>query len=54
MIADRATVKQLMERLAIPCDMIRVVFVNGVIRDDKYLLKEGDEIGIFPPVAGGA
>jgi molybdopterin molybdotransferase len=28
--------------------------VGGLARDDAYVLQPGDEVGIFPPIAGGA
>ena len=48
-----ATVKDLVERLRLPPDHVRVVFVNGVARDDGHPLADGDEVGLFPPVGGG-
>jgi len=39
--------------LEIPRQTVKTMFVNGVIRDDDYVLQDGDEVGIFPPIAGG-
>ena len=39
--------------LAIPPQTVKLMFVNGVARSDSYVLSDGDEVGIFPPVAGG-
>jgi molybdopterin converting factor small subunit len=30
-----------------------LVFVNGKSQKKNYLLSEGDQIGIFPPIGGG-
>jgi len=48
-----ATVGDLVERLRLPADQVKVVFVNGVVRDEGHTLADGDEVGVFPPVGGG-
>ncbi len=53
-LPDGATVGQLIEVLSIPRNIVKTVFVNGVHRGDDYVLQDGDEAGIFPPIAGGA
>ncbi len=52
-LPDGATVGQLVKRLELPADHVKVVFVNGVAREDGHPLTNGDEVGIFPPVGGG-
>jgi molybdopterin converting factor small subunit len=52
-LPDGGTVDQLMEQLRLPADQVKVVFVNGVVRDGSHPLADGDEVGIFPPVGGG-
>jgi molybdopterin converting factor small subunit len=52
-LPDGATVEQLVEHLRLPADQVKVVFVNGIVRKEKYTLDEGDEIGVFPAVGGG-
>jgi sulfur-carrier protein len=42
------------EHLHIPRQTVKLMFVNGIARDDSYVLQDGDEAGIFPPIAGGA
>jgi molybdopterin converting factor small subunit len=37
----------------IPQNLPKVIFVNGMVKDEKYLLQEGDEVSILPPVEGG-
>ena len=49
----QASVRQLIEHLALPADLVKVVFVNNRIREDHTILQEGDQVGIFPPVGGG-
>jgi molybdopterin converting factor small subunit len=49
-----ATVLRLIERLAIPAEMARVVLVNGRDVDDDTRLESGDVVDVFPPLAGGS
>ena len=49
-----ATLRDVVETvLEIPPQTVKMMFVNGIARDDDYVLKDGDEMGVFPPVAGG-
>jgi len=52
-VPDEATIADLVERLNLPDGQVKVVFVNGTIRQKDHGLSEGDEVGIFPPVGGG-
>ena len=52
-VPDGATVADVVDRLSIPCDHARM-FVSG----DEHLeaasvLRDGQELNIFPPLAGG-
>ena len=40
-------------RLGLPPDVVRHVFVNGQRRALDYVPQDGDEVAIFPPIAGG-
>ena len=48
-----ATVLALVERLAIPAEMSRIVLVNGRDVEDDERLAPGDVVDVFPPLAGG-
>ncbi len=48
-----ATVGQLIRELGLPGEEVRMVFVNGLVRERDHPLADGDEVGIFPPVGGG-
>jgi len=47
------TVADLLEKLAVPPQDVKLVFVNGVKQDLNTPLKGGDRVGIFPAVGGG-
>jgi len=51
---DNLTVSGLLEHLGIPADVTKVVFVNGKQRDRDHVLQDGDEVAMFPPIAGGS
>lgn len=48
-----ATVADLVARLELPADEVRMVFVNARARPMDWVLNSDDEIGMFPPVGGG-
>jgi molybdopterin converting factor small subunit len=52
-IAEGTTIENLLDRLQIPREQPKIIFLNGVHADEKKILKEGDRLGIFPPLAGG-
>jgi sulfur carrier protein ThiS len=52
-IKEGTTVKALLEELKVPLEAVKLVFVNGVHAKGDDVLKEGDRLGVFPPVAGG-
>lgn len=52
-LPEGATLAELVRELGIPGQEMRQAFVNGVIRTPEYSLKDGDSVGIFPPIAGG-
>jgi len=53
-VPEGSTVTDLVARLGIPAQVVRKVFVGGVAREKSYVLQPGDEVGMFPPIAGGA
>lgn len=52
-LPDEATLQNLIDRLKIPLEETRITFVNGIIQEPDWKLKDGDEVGIFPPIGGG-
>ncbi len=52
-LGDDATIQNLIDCLKIPPQETQVVFVNNIIEQNDLMLKDGDVVGIFPPIAGG-
>lgn len=52
-LSEGATLQHLINKLKIPPEETRIMFVNGIIQEFEYILKDGDEVGIFPPIGGG-
>lgn len=52
-VPDRTTVAQVMASLQIPDDLDRLQVVNGHDAVPEHILKDGDILSAFPPLAGG-
>jgi molybdopterin synthase sulfur carrier subunit len=52
-IPDGTTIKSILEDLHVPPELPKIIFLNGIHADETSVLKEGDRLGIFPPLAGG-
>jgi sulfur-carrier protein len=52
-IETGATVENIIEALNIPKNQVLLIFSNGVKCGLQTVLKDGDRIGLFPPVGGG-
>ena len=46
-------IQDILSRLKIPEEIPKIILVNGVHRQTEQILKEGDVLSVFPPVAGG-
>jgi molybdopterin converting factor small subunit len=53
-LPDVATVADLIQHLAVPPALSRIVLVNGHDVEDDAVLRAGDVVDVFPPLAGGA
>ncbi|MFH2063989.1 MAG: MoaD/ThiS family protein [Pseudomonadota bacterium] len=51
--AEGITVEALLGLLEVPSAKARIIFVNNVHANMETVLKDGDQVGIFPPVGGG-
>jgi molybdopterin synthase sulfur carrier subunit len=52
-IPESATLAELIQKLDLPPDEIKIIYVNGRTQPADYVLQPGDDVGIFPPVGGG-
>jgi molybdopterin converting factor small subunit len=52
-LEEGATVGVLLDRLGVPAGVVKLIFVNGVHATPETVLRSGDRVGVFPPVAGG-
>ena len=52
-VEQGTTIKSLLNRLKIPAKQPKIIFLNGVHADETTVLKDGDRLGVFPPLAGG-
>ena len=52
-LSEVATVADVVNGLKLPREEVKVFFVNGRARPIDWPLEPGDEVGIFPLVAGG-
>ncbi len=52
-LPEKSTISDLLAHLNIPEREVKVAFVDGRARAELFRLKDGAEVGIFPPVGGG-
>ncbi len=52
-LPEGATLADLLRALQVPAEEVKITFVNGLAQSEDWQLKDGDEVGIFPPIAGG-
>jgi len=52
-LPEGSKLEDLYRRLGIPEREVKQSFVNGRRAEPDQVLREGDEVGVFPPIAGG-
>ena len=52
-VEDGTCVKDIIQKLKIPVDLVKLIFINGAHAKVDTTLKDGDRLGLFPPVGGG-
>jgi len=52
-VADNSSVADVITTLKIPDNIPKLRIVNGVHVNADHILKEGDVLALFPPIAGG-
>ena len=50
-ISEGDTVESLVDRLGMPKEEIKIIFLNNKIVDFNAVLHDGDQLGLAPPVA---
>jgi hypothetical protein len=52
-IVEGQALREAVAPLGLPDEAVRHVFVNGCRAGLDYIPRPGDEVAIFPPIAGG-
>ena len=52
-VAEGTTIIGLLKVLDLPIDKVKMIFLNGLHATGDEVLREGDRVSVFPPVAGG-
>ena len=52
-LSEGTSVGQVLDRLGIPQDIPTIILVNGAQKNRDHVLCNGDELTVFPPIAGG-
>ncbi len=52
-VTEGETVSDVLERVGIPIDEVKIVFINGRSSEFSTALSDGDRVGVFPAVGGG-
>lgn len=52
-LEDNIQIKEVIQKLNIPLDEVRICLINGRDADINQSLKNGDTLSLFPPVGGG-
>lgn len=52
-VSEGETVTDVLKRVGVPIEEVKIVFINGVSSEFDVKLKDGDRVGVFPAVGGG-
>lgn len=52
-LPDAASLADLIAHYPFPADLVKLAYVNGIYQEVDFILHDGDEVGLFPPVGGG-
>lgn len=52
-LKDGMLISELLEMLKIEQNEAAIIFINGIHGDYDSVMKQGDEVAIFPPIGGG-
>ncbi len=52
-LEKETSVAKIADDISLPSEMPKIFIVNGNVVTGEYVLRDGDIVSIFPPVAGG-
>ena len=52
-LAEPGSAGDLMRALGIPAADVAIIFVNDMHATEATVLRDGDRVGLFPPIGGG-
>ncbi|MCX5845212.1 MAG: MoaD/ThiS family protein [Deltaproteobacteria bacterium] len=52
-VSEGTTIMEVLKSMELPLDKVKMIFLNGLHATGDEVLKDGDRVGVFPPVAGG-
>jgi molybdopterin converting factor small subunit len=52
-VDDHTLIQDILAELHIPEEIPKIILINGIHGKKDQILKDGDILSIFPPVAGG-
>jgi len=52
-VKEGTTVSELLQQLGVPASSAKLIFLDGIHSNLDAELKDGDRLGVFPPVGGG-
>lgn len=52
-VKDGAAVRDILGQLKIGLEVPKIIFLNGIHASLDDVLKNGDRLAVFPPIAGG-
>ncbi len=53
-VPEGTTIDSLVRILGIPAFETKQVYVNSLLQEGAYVLKDGERVAVFPPIAGGS
>jgi molybdopterin converting factor small subunit len=52
-IESGQSIREVLTDIGLPAEKAKLIFINGTKGDLDTVLKGGERVGLFPPVAGG-
>ncbi|MBW2182067.1 MAG: MoaD/ThiS family protein [Deltaproteobacteria bacterium] len=52
-IQEGTTIIDVFKSMEVPEDAVKLIFLNGIHATGDRVLKDGDQLGVFPPLGGG-